>query len=237
MIRRQDGSCMNEGESEKAEANQGTAKDRRFAKTYLWPIVLWVALLLLATLMFICWRKLWEPREKCQECTIFLSIAFNNYEHDNDDWNPVSGEGEYQALSKLVKYCDPKFFATYGTSGDQRMYFEDHGLLSDELCPWRYIQGLKGRDPADLVMMYRKSKTNWRSHTSSGFGWQPRWVVSGPCPCGHWGGSEEGWLQTAELARRLRKTLEFLKENKRPYWEETVKEHEPFLRELEANAL
>ena len=41
-------------------------------------------------------------------------------------------------------------------------------------------------------------------------------------------------MTAQELANRLRKTLEFLRESKRPCWEATVKEHEGFLAHLES---
>ena len=43
-------------------------------------------------------------------------------------------------------------------------------------------------------------------------------------------GELSDWIDEPEFERRLRKTLDFLKANNRPYWTNAVAEHEAFLK-------
>jgi hypothetical protein len=100
---------------------------------------------------------------------------------------------------------------------------------------YAYVPGLKESDPAELILLYMKEPTRFKWH-----GDHPsllrgkRWLVQTPdfresdrpaewCP-------ERGqWIDTPEFRRRLEKTLSFLKEQQRPYWERIMQEHEAFL--------
>jgi len=166
-----------------------------------------------------------------QQCTQFIEMACARYANDFGGWYPVSREGEIQSLNILVREgLEPSFFATYGTACQQVQYFKEHGSLSAEVSPHRYVRGLKQDDPKDLVVMYRASPTRWTTHFAASH--REGWLAMGVDHMGHWG--SEGLLTAEELARRLRKTLEFLRDNKRPCWEATLKEHEGFLAHLES---
>jgi hypothetical protein len=91
-----------------------------------------------------------------------------------------------------------------------------------------YLPGLRTDDPANLVMFYVKtsSKQRWHGDHPTIFG-EKRWVVISPQF------SEEielnEWLSTAELRKRITNTLEFLKTNDRPYWQNIVTEQTKLL--------
>ena len=142
-----------------------------------------------------------------------------------DGWFGIA-ESEIEAMSLMVKSGPPGVFATFGTTHAQAEYFKTHGVLSDELCPFRYVQGLRNDDPEDLIVMYRKTKTRWKKK----YKLQPdaKWLVMGPRCDGYWG-YEGGWVDTSEFKRRLKKTLEFLEQNQRPNGQQTVKAHLAFL--------
>ena len=96
-----------------------------------------------------------------------------------------------------------------------------------------YVPGLKDDDPKDLVLMYLEKKTRrtWNGDFSGSILRKPKWMVIGPdfgfdLPEG--GNLEE----TSTFKTRLQKTLDFLRENKRPYWETIVKEHTEFLNSI-----
>ena len=166
-----------------------------------------------------------------QQCTLFIVMACTGYADDFDGWYPLSREGEINSLNILVREgLEPISFATYGTAQEQTEYFREHGSLSQELSPHRYVRGLKRDDPKELVVMYRASPTRWHTHISASR--REGWIAMGPDLIGHW--ASGGVMTVQELAQRLRKTLEFVRENKRPCWEATLKEHEGFLAHLES---
>ena len=170
-------------------------------------------------------------RSAAQQCTLFISMACSRYALDYDGWYPFSREGEIDSVNILVSEgLQPTSFATYGTVRQQAEHFREHGSLSAEFSPHRYVRGLKRDDPADLVVMYRASPTRWSTHISAAS--REGWLAMRPDQFGHWGW--EGLLTAEDLARRLRKTLKFVRENQRPCWEATLKEHEGFLTHLES---
>lgn len=104
---------------------------------------------------------------------------------------------------------------------------------------YAYVPGLTVDDPKDLVVFYLRKQTRktWNGdHSASVFG-KKWWMVIGPEFL--WNGPNCDWLpeggqvlSTAEFRNRLSKTLTFLRENQRPYWETVVKEQSVFLQSL-----
>ena len=103
---------------------------------------------------------------------------------------------------------------------------------------YRYVPGLTADDPSDLVLFYKTTKTKFACHSDRPSVWRfpflvAKWVFAGP----RHDGNEEGeggsyWRDTPEFKRRLQKTLDFLRENKRPYWEKVVEENAEFLNSI-----
>ena len=97
---------------------------------------------------------------------------------------------------------------------------------TNDLRDYIYIPGLRPDDPTNLVMMYvkEKSRRDWLGSTATIFSGK-KWIVIAP---GFPLGSAEcnDWIDTPEFKARLKATLEFLKENKRPYWQNIVKEQQ-----------
>jgi hypothetical protein len=104
---------------------------------------------------------------------------------------------------------------------------------------YNYVPGLWKDDPGDLVLMYVNSPTRWVSHVRPPSIFQDKaWIVvpvdfkmgsrpwSGPGEC-----SER--VSTEEFKSRLRKTLDFVRTNKRPHWQTIVAEHTKFLETIE----
>ncbi len=107
---------------------------------------------------------------------------------------------------------------------------------------YAYIPGLKPDDQnqaPDLVLLYMKKKTRFYWHEPRAVAPEPMWMVIAP---GFYSGdpqaneehnrvyAEPGCLwDTAEFKRRFRRTLDYLRENKRPHWESIVKEQEKIL--------
>jgi hypothetical protein len=100
------------------------------------------------------------------------------------------------------------------------------------------VPGLQEDDPKDLVLLYSKWKTRFIWHGDAPKLFRPkRWIVVPPdfymTGRSRWNRGElSDWVPTAELRARLTRTLEFLKAQQRPNWEQVVKEHSAFLKTL-----
>ena len=110
------------------------------------------------------------------------------------------------------------------------------GYADGVLRDYGYVPGLREGDPNDLVMLYLKKRTrrNWNGDHSGTIFRKPKWMVIGPefwDDTGRNAGCYEGGRleETPVFAARLLKTLQFLKENNRPFWENAGKEHTAFL--------
>ena len=154
-------------------------------------------------------RLEWEASLPHADCTSIYFAALEQWMMENKQTNYPNVEGDssrsFLALHEFIK-------------GDPRP-------------DYAYIPGLRETDPPDLILLYM----NRRAKSQKPGDYAPlyklpklKWLAiphkwSGPhCERGE-------WLETDEFKQRIRKTLDFLKENKRPNWERIVKEHEPFL--------
>lgn len=102
---------------------------------------------------------------------------------------------------------------------------------------YHYVPGLRQDDAGDLVMLYMKQPTRWMWHAEPQTIFREKeWIVV-PIDFCLFGRQEmrDGELNERmsfeELRRRVRKTLDFLRKNKRPHWKTVVKEHTAFLAE------
>jgi hypothetical protein len=104
---------------------------------------------------------------------------------------------------------------------------------------YKYVPGLREDDPGDLVLMYFDRPTRWVMHISPPTIFNEKaWIVvpldfamgSRP-PAGPGELSEQ--ISLDEFRSRLRKTLDFIRTNKRPNWQTIVAEHTEFLDSIE----
>lgn len=124
------------------------------------------------------------------------------------------------------------------------------GDLGDE--PWtetyHYVPGLQKGDPGDLVLMYMVQPTRYIFHgnpqtifadnlwmiVSLDFGSYDSYLTK-PIPreVPHGGECSER-VTLGEFRTRLRKTLDFLRDNNRPNWQTVLAEHEEFLDSIDS---
>ena len=164
----------------------------------------------------------------CTKCT---AVAAQMY---GDGWFPVANS-DIEAMSMMAAGSCPSNFTTWDAKEDQCRHFKDHGVLSAEHNPFRYVQGLKKDDPQDLVVMYTKEMIHWRTKHLPSYEETPKWLAMGPREHHYWGRGD-GWIDSTEFTRRLRKTLDFLRDNERPNWEQTVGDHGRFLQQVRVSA-
>lgn len=155
-----------------------------------------------------------DPHKNCHRA---LDAAFDFWMKDNQTnaYPNVEGNGA-ASLGQIAAYCRGDF-SLYG-----------------------YVPGLTRDDPKELVMLYLKKMTRrtWNGDHSATFFTKKKWFIGGPYywwnPDFEHGLPEGGQVvDTTEFKRRLQMTLDFLEENKRPYWETVVAEHTAFLKSIE----
>ncbi|MFQ5732202.1 MAG: hypothetical protein ACE5KM_09625 [Planctomycetaceae bacterium] len=111
---------------------------------------------------------------------------------------------------------------------------DDHG-------EYMYVPGLRSDDPPNLVLMYLAKPTRWQWHAETRWIFREKeWIVI-PVDFtflrdGVRDGELNERLSTDEFRRRLKKTLEFLRTNKRPHWEAVAQEHTGFLNTIKRDA-
>ena len=104
---------------------------------------------------------------------------------------------------------------------------------------YRYVPGLHEDDPGDLVLMYVDRPTRWTWHGPPPTVFKAKaWIimpVDFASPVRQLAGPGElsERVPENEFKRRLNKTVEFVRANRRPNWEITVAEHSRFLASLE----
>lgn len=135
-----------------------------------------------------------------------------------------------------------------GRSVDSLRKFIQNDDAEQWNAKYRYVPGLRRGDPGDLILLYMKQPTRYVWHSNpqtvfrdakwmilpldfvDGFGSPSVAVVEREMP--HTGEESERVSQQ-EFKSRLRKTLDFLRNNDRPYWKTVVAENEKFLKSLE----
>ncbi len=104
-------------------------------------------------------------------------------------------------------------------------------LLRDYL----YVPGLHPNDPQDLVLLYIRERTRYTWHgDATAVRREPQWLVFSPgfyspLDTPEWCPEDGRRLSDDQFRTRLQKTLDFLREQKRPNWENVAKEHTAFL--------
>ena len=136
-----------------------------------------------------------------------IDAAFNQWMFENNTNTYPNVEGDsVKSISIVEPLCSPR---------------------TNALRDYLYIPGLRPDDPTNLVIMYvkEKSRRDWLGSTATIFKGK-KWIVIAPgFPLGS-GGECNDWIDTPEFKSRLKRTIEFLKENKRPYWQNIVREQQ-----------
>jgi hypothetical protein len=102
-----------------------------------------------------------------------------------------------------------------------------------DIQQYMYVPGLSGDDRKDLVLMYMRTRYTWHGDNSHTILSSQRWLVLSPEIVGS-GTCPEGGelLDTSELKRRLERTVAFLREHQRPYWQVVAAEQSNFLKSV-----
>ena len=98
----------------------------------------------------------------CANCRNFIKWNLLHYGKENDGWYPISGSTPLDSLAKCIKdEEDVRFFTSHAWAGDLKAHWRKHKTLSPEFTCYRYNEGLREDDPADLIVLYYYKPTRW----------------------------------------------------------------------------
>jgi|ERR1019366_1062203 hypothetical protein len=111
---------------------------------------------------------------------------------------------------------------------------------TNALRDYMYVPGLRSDDPDNLILFYLRepSRRTWHGDTHW-FSGPKRWVVLNPrmsspdSDSARAGGELCEAISSAEFKDRLRATIDYLKQNKRPNWEAAEQEHMRFISSIQ----
>ena len=160
------------------------------------------------------WFRFFPPGPQI-ECHRLVDAAMQQWmlETTNTLWLPNVNGRSVESIALLVPY----------TGGNR-----------DVLRDYRYVPGLKMDDPGELIWFYmaKPSRRTW--HGDLYLPWHPmRWIVFSQRGLVQGEGELSEILTTQELKTRLGATISFVRENRRPDWQNVVSEHTAFLNSLE----
>lgn len=105
---------------------------------------------------------------------------------------------------------------------------------------YNYVPGLHQDDPGQLVLLYFDAPTRWTWHGPAPTIFTERaWIVvpvdfASDFSRARFGGGEMSErLTTEQFKQRLSETVEFVRTNARPHWQEIVAEHTEFLESID----
>ncbi len=188
----------------------------RFSRPALWLLVVACILVIPAIVYFVIYDHRNEPL--CHKAMMFAATTWLD-DRKTDILPNVDGHGE-QSLAELRSY------------------------LGDDSWPemYRYVPGMRKGDPGDLVLAYMPVPTRYIFHgePQTIFA-EPKWILVPLDFTGHWcvglpddrdiplAGEQCERVPLEELKSRLKKTLDFLRNNDRPNWQTVVVEHTRFI--------
>ena len=135
-------------------------------------------------------------------------------DHETENYPNIKGIGP-ESLAELARY----------------------GSYSNLHENYMYVPGLNDSDPPQLVLLYAKRPTRYSRHgIPPPLIFKPKkWIVLGPdiaFPKIEHIGEFNDWIETIEFKARLQNTLDYLRDNNRPFWKNVVAEHTEFLKSI-----
>jgi hypothetical protein len=101
--------------------------------------------------------------------------------------------------------------------------------LGPDIQQYGYVPGLSLDDSRDLVLMYLNTRYTWHGDTAHTIFSPRRWLVLSPDITTGTGPEGGQFLSTSEFKKRLQMTVEFLRDQQRPYWQVVAREQSNFL--------
>lgn len=191
---------------------------RQHAGPILFPWLLALGLVVGAPFIYYNFILDWNDKPYCHTA---LFLAFHSWVEGNKlDW-----------YNSTARYPNVRGRSADSLAVIHRQMDEDMEWAKD----YRYVPGLQRDDPGNLVLMYFNRPTRWTMHIHaptifSEKGWilipvdfrQSDREMSGP-------GEKSEWVSTAEFKQRLRATIDYVRQKKRPNWQTIVVEQTRFL--------
>ncbi|MBI3096849.1 MAG: hypothetical protein HYY93_01185 [Planctomycetes bacterium] len=145
--------------------------------------------------------------QSCFNCRNFTHFAFDQYASSHEGWYPRGGRDEWDSLARAFENeHDVHFFTSHVLARAAEAHWQSTRSLTEDLCCYRYNEGLREDDPAGLILMYYASAGDWECCCKrAGRRGRVCWRVNGS-------GTEWRWqfLNEDEFQRVQAQTLSYL---------------------------
>jgi len=121
------------------------------------------SLLIVAGVPLFCllWRQWVNEAQSCANCRSFMRNALRAYSADHGGWFPFGGKDEWDSLAKCIGDNPVHVFTSHELAQKAEAHWKATGTLSEEVCCYRYNEGLRDDDPTDMVIAYCGRPTRW----------------------------------------------------------------------------
>jgi len=130
-----------------------------------WPLrSLTAAILIAAGVPLTClyWRSRAADAESCANCRSFIRGALAEYGAAHGGWFPAGGKDEWDSMAKcVVDEGMVHLFTSHALARRAEAHWRANRSLSEEVCCYRYNEGLRDDDPPNLVLVYFGTPTRW----------------------------------------------------------------------------
>ncbi len=107
-------------------------------------------------------RALPQEDQACANCSSFIFRILETHAKAHDGWFPRGGKDEWDSLAQAIQ--DPievHFFTSHDLQPSAEEHWAKTRSLSDEVCCYRYNEGLRLDDPGELILMYYEKAGHW----------------------------------------------------------------------------
>jgi hypothetical protein len=143
----------------------------------------------------------------CANCRKSMWYVAAEYAREHDDWLPRDGKTPVESISAAIQDdTNVSHFASHAMQSSLVEYWRENKKLDPELVIYEYVQGLKLKDPSNLVLFHTKKSSKWecREHKVRTPGRAVGFLDN------HW-----RFLPEEEFQRELQRTNDYLVEHGR----------------------
>ena len=102
----------------------------------------------------------------CVNCFSQIGLALHIYSNEYDGHFPAGGKTPIESLNLLFDFNKQETglascMASHAHHSELYLYYKKHKKISEELCCYRYNEGLTENAPVDSVLMYYYKPTYW----------------------------------------------------------------------------
>jgi len=172
-------------------------------------LVVPIAVVAVPVVLYLHKRLKYNQHASCANCRTFMGFHLEEYADKHGGWYPRGGKNPLDSLAKCIPdFREVHLFTSHVLSRKAQDYWKATRSLSEEVCCYRYNEGLRDDDPYGLVVMYYYKPTRWLSWERK-MDYLGRPVMRLPILAFGW-----RFLPEDDFQREQAKTVEYLRERK-----------------------